>query len=244
MEMSPEQQKALEQQKANCIFCQIISGNIPSKNVFEDDKIIGILDINPASKGHTLLMPKEHYPIMPLIPTETFKQLFAKAKGVDNAIKEALLCNETTIFIANGSAAGQQSNHFMLHIIPREKGDGLPFETSGKEAKPGDITDLKSKAGEFLNAMLSRNLTSLGFTKAEKMPQRLNKQQVIQIINSNPSLKQIVIEKPEQFKQIVPTHPQLSQILTGFDLDEIISLVGNQDTSTGPKKLTFGEGKK
>ena len=129
MQLSPEQQQALDEQKAQCIFCQIIDGKIPSKEVFSDDKIIGILDINPASKGHILMMPKEHYPIMPLIPPETFKQLFGKTKAVDECVKKAMLCNQTTVLVANGGAAGQQSAHFMLHIIPREKG-GIGAETS------------------------------------------------------------------------------------------------------------------
>ena len=102
MEVSPEQQKAIDEQKSQCIFCKIIKGEIPSKKVYEDKEIIALLDINPAVKGHLLVMPKEHYPIMPLIPQETFKHLFAKVREIDGCVKEALLCKETTIFIANG----------------------------------------------------------------------------------------------------------------------------------------------
>ena len=61
--MSPEQ--IMELQKQKCPFCQIVAGKIPSKTIYEDDKVLAILDINPIAKGHVLVMPKEHYPIMP-----------------------------------------------------------------------------------------------------------------------------------------------------------------------------------
>jgi galactose-1-phosphate uridylyltransferase len=66
-EAEMSQEEMLEQQKANCIFCKIVKGEIPSKKVYEDDMMLAILDINPAVKGHILVLPKEHYPIMPLI---------------------------------------------------------------------------------------------------------------------------------------------------------------------------------
>ena len=69
MQLAPEIKKQLEEQKKQCIFCRLISGEIPNaKKVFEDDKTIALLDIYPALKGHTLFMLKEHYPFqcMPL----------------------------------------------------------------------------------------------------------------------------------------------------------------------------------
>lgn len=120
-----DEQAAFEEQKANCIFCQIVSGKVPSKKVFEDEEFIGILDINPATKGHVLFMPKEHYPILPLIPFERMQRMFSRISEVSGAIKDALVMPAITVFIANGGAAGQQSPHFLLHLIPREQGDML-----------------------------------------------------------------------------------------------------------------------
>src|SRR3989338_8906925 len=100
MQLSPEQQKAIDTQKAQCPFCKIIKGEIQSKTVYEYDKIIAILDINPAAKGHLLVMPKEHYPIMPLIPPETFEYLFIKTKQISHAVKEGMLIFGDTLFIA------------------------------------------------------------------------------------------------------------------------------------------------
>ncbi|MBN1544751.1 HIT family protein [Candidatus Woesearchaeota archaeon] len=242
MQLSPEQQKAIEQQKAQCIFCQIIDGKIDSKKVYEDKLLIGILDINPASKGHVLLMPKEHYPIMPLIPPETFKQLIDKTKEVDGCVKEALLCKETTIFIANGAAAGQQSSHFMLHIIPRDGGDGLEMlDISGKEAPKEEIKEVSAKIGPHLNAVLARNLPALGFKAPAGTGQKLTKEQVLQLIDSNLQIKNIILENPEQFKQLVPKHPQLSQLFKDFDLDDILKQVRQKSKPKKPGKLSLDE---
>ncbi|MBU2560865.1 MAG: HIT domain-containing protein [Nanoarchaeota archaeon] len=242
MQPSPEQQKAIEQQKAQCIFCQIIDEKIPSKKVYEDKLLIGILDINPASKGHVLLMPKEHYPIMPLIPPETFKHLIDKTKEVDGCIKEALLCKETTIFIANGAAAGQQSSHFMLHIIPRDGGDGLEMlDVGGEKAPEGEIKEVAAKIGPHLNAVLARNLPALGLKAPSGTPQKVTKEQLLQVIESNPKLKEIILNNPEQFKQLVPKHPQLSQLFQDFDLDDILKQVIQKSKLKKPGKLSLDE---
>ena len=124
--MSPEELK--EFQKRQCIFCHIISGKVQSKKVYEDDKVVAILDINPANPGHILLLPKEHYTIMPQIPDELVAYLFIVTKSLSQAILRALKVNGTNILIANGVAAGQRAQHFMIHIIPRKEKDGINFE--------------------------------------------------------------------------------------------------------------------
>ncbi|MFH1682960.1 MAG: HIT domain-containing protein [Candidatus Woesearchaeota archaeon] len=137
-QMSEEQRKALEEkikkmspeelkefQKQQCIFCQIIDGKIPSKKVYEDDKCIAVMDINPAAIGHLLLMPKEHYAIMPQIPDEIIGHLFAITKHLSQSMLRKLKAEGTTVFVANGMVAGQRAQHFMLHIIPRREEDGL-----------------------------------------------------------------------------------------------------------------------
>ena len=126
-DMSPEELR--EFQKKQCVFCQIAAKKMEGKIVYEDEKSIAILDINPASVGHVLLLPKEHYSIMPQIPEEEIAHLGIVAKNLSLAVLKGLKVQGTTLFIANGSAAGQRAQHFMLHIIPRKEGDnlGLPI---------------------------------------------------------------------------------------------------------------------
>jgi histidine triad (HIT) family protein len=238
MELSLEQQKALEAQKEQCPFCKIIKGEIPSKKVYEDDKILAILDINPATKGHLLVMPKEHYPIMPLIPPETFEHLAIKTKKLSKAVKEGALVFGTNIFIANGAAAGQQSQHFMLHVIPREEGDGLSMFDFEK-------VDVDKAKEEEAFKILSHNLpkmlrdvykkfplqTAQGPAQQEKVS--YSKEELIKIIEANPQLKDAIMKNPAQFKQMIPSNPQLKQLFDNIDVDDII------ETITG-KKITNG----
>ncbi|MBI2662233.1 HIT domain-containing protein [Candidatus Woesearchaeota archaeon] len=121
--MSPEELAKL--QKQQCIFCQIISRKIPTKKIFEDEKCLAILDINPAAKGHLLLIPKEHYAIMPQVPEELLNHLTTISKKLSQILLRALKVSGTNIFIANGPAAGQRAQHFLVHIIPRKELDKI-----------------------------------------------------------------------------------------------------------------------
>lgn len=125
-----EQQPSLEEVKQQCIFCQIISGEVPSKRVFEDENFIAVLDINPASKGHMLVLTKEHYSVMPQIPENVIENLGKVAKALSRASLRAFQAQGTSIFIANGPTAGQRAQHFMMHIIPRIEDDGLGITLS------------------------------------------------------------------------------------------------------------------
>lgn len=126
MNPSPEIKQKLEEQKKECLFCKLISGEIPNaKKVFEDDKTVALLDIYPAIKGHTLFLLKEHYPIIPYIPAEEFKHYFGLLPQLSQAIKSSMVSTGINIFIANGGIAGQKFSHFLLHLLPREKGDGF-----------------------------------------------------------------------------------------------------------------------
>ncbi len=137
-EISEEQRKAMEEklknmspeeiaelQKQQCIFCQIISGKIPSKKVYEDDICIVVLDINPAASGHCLLLPKQHYAIMPQVPENELNHMFKVSKAMSQILLKSMRAEGTNIFVANGAAAGQKAPHFMIHLIPRKDGDGL-----------------------------------------------------------------------------------------------------------------------
>ncbi len=121
--MSPEELAQLQEQQ--CIFCQIIEGKVPSKKVFEDDVCLAILDINPAAKGHILLMPKTHISIMPQLDEKTGSHMLQVARELSRSLLKNMRVSGSTIFVANGLAAGQRAQHFMLHVIPRKDGDDL-----------------------------------------------------------------------------------------------------------------------
>ncbi|MDD5086690.1 MAG: HIT domain-containing protein [Candidatus Nanoarchaeia archaeon] len=140
--MSPEQIQEL--QKQNCIFCHIVSGRVASKKIYEDDKVLAILDINPLNPGHMLLLTKEHYQIMPQIPDDIIAHIFMVAKKLSHACLRALNAEGTNVFIANGAPAGQKASHFMVHIIPRMKADKLTtFDLSEKKVSEDALEQMR-----------------------------------------------------------------------------------------------------
>ncbi len=121
--MSPEQLRELQRQQ--CIFCHIISGKVPSRKVYEDERCLAVLDINPGAPGHLLLLPKEHVSILPQLPAEDMAHLGMVAKQLSGVLIKALRADGTTLLAANGVAAGQRAAHVMWHVIPRKDGDGV-----------------------------------------------------------------------------------------------------------------------
>lgn len=123
---------------ADCIFCKIARGEIASNTLYEDDSFRVILDIGAATKGHALVLPKEHYADVFEIPEDVLASAVTVAKRVATTMKERLKCDGLNLVQNNGEAAGQTVNHFHLHIIPRYKNDGQhilwePTSPSGEE---------------------------------------------------------------------------------------------------------------
>ncbi len=157
-QLTPEIQSQLDEQKKNCVFCKIISGQTTSHKLYEDDTVIAILDINPAAKGHVLIVPKEHYPILPYLPPETFQHVFGLLGPLAGALKKCMLASGVAVFIANGGAAGQQSPHFLIHLIARDKDDGITvFDfDGGYSPTAADADELKKMLAPIL-AQLMKN---------------------------------------------------------------------------------------
>ena len=107
----------------NCIFCKIANGEIPAATVYEDEDFRAILDLGPASKGHTLILPKKHAANLFELPEETVAAAMVLAKKLATKMTDALHCDGFNILQNNGEAAGQTVMHFHVHLIPRYKND-------------------------------------------------------------------------------------------------------------------------
>ncbi|HJD32783.1 MAG TPA: HIT family protein [Candidatus Eisenbergiella stercorigallinarum] len=102
-----------------CIFCRIANGEIPSNTLYEDDGYRVILDLGPASKGHALILPKEHYADLYELPEEAGGEVMRIAKKMAVRMKEKLGCTGLNLVQNNGESAGQTVRHFHVHLIPR-----------------------------------------------------------------------------------------------------------------------------
>ena len=108
-----------------CIFCKIVSGEIPCSKVYEDEKILAFLDIKPLNPGHTLVIVKNHYANIEETPEEEFLALASAAKKIGRLLKDKLGIEGYNLSMNNDPVAGQDIAHIHFHLIPRRSGDGL-----------------------------------------------------------------------------------------------------------------------
>ena len=116
----------------NCIFCKIVRGEIPSFKTYEDDKMLAFLDTSPATRGHTLIIPKEHCETMHDIPTEILSRVVVVAKILILKYDETLGADGYNIIQSSKAAAQQEVDHFHLHLVPRYLEDNIDFWLSKK----------------------------------------------------------------------------------------------------------------
>lgn len=122
----------------NCIFCKLANGDIPTRSIYEDEDFNVILDAEPATKGHALILPKEHYKNLYEISDETAAKAMKLAKKMAVAMTEKLGCDGFNLIQNNNEAAGQTVFHFHMHLIPRYQDDGqsilwTPMEHTAEE---------------------------------------------------------------------------------------------------------------
>lgn len=122
----------------NCIFCKIANGEIPSATLYEDEDFRVILDLGPASKGHALILPKEHAANLYELPDELASKAMIVAKKVGTVLAKGLKCDGLNVVQNNGEAAGQTVFHFHMHLIPRYEGDQEQVKLTWE---PGKLTD-------------------------------------------------------------------------------------------------------
>ena len=135
-----------------CIFCKIVSGEIPAVKVLDEELVVAFMDINPSSKGHMLVVPKNHAENIFEIPESDLVALIKAVKRCAKAVKEALNAEGITILQLNGKASDQIVPHLHIHVIPRWENDGLSVSTW--EMKPGDMEEIQEialKVKEYLS---------------------------------------------------------------------------------------------
>ena len=120
----------------NCIFCKIANGEISAATLYEDENFRVILDLGPASKGHALVLPKQHYANVYEMPEDLIGKAYIVAKKMAERMTDALGCDGFNILQNNGVTAGQTVFHFHIHLIPRYEGDSV-----GLHWQAGKLTD-------------------------------------------------------------------------------------------------------
>jgi histidine triad (HIT) family protein len=109
----------------DCVFCRIVRGEEFSWKIFENETVLAFLDINPASEGHVLVIPKDHYDGILAIPEESLADVVRVTKRIAERIAAKLGVPEFNVMHASGVSAQQTVGHFHFHIVPRRPGDGM-----------------------------------------------------------------------------------------------------------------------
>ena len=113
--------KAMEK----CPFCKIAGGELACEKVYEDDLVIAFLDIAPLTKGHTLVIPREHHHSVTTLPTPLAARLMQTAANIGAALMRTVDGDGFNLLVANGPCAGQTVPHAHVHVLPRRPDDGL-----------------------------------------------------------------------------------------------------------------------
>jgi len=130
----------------DCLFCKIVAGEIPATIVAQDDRTVVFMDINPATRGHALVIPRTHVRDVHDIDPEDLRAVAAAAQQIAAKARERLGADGVTLLNSNGAAAWQTVFHFHMHVIPRYEGDPLklPWVPS-----PGDMDDIAASGAQL-----------------------------------------------------------------------------------------------
>ena len=134
--------------KDDCIFCKLANGVFPTNSIYEDEDFNVILDVGPATKGHALILPKEHYANLYELPEEKAVKVMILAKKLATKMTDRLGADGFNLVQNNGTCAGQTVFHFHFHLIPRYENDGQnmlwnPTSPSAEELE--EIKDILTK---------------------------------------------------------------------------------------------------
>ncbi|MFQ5908423.1 MAG: HIT family protein [Thermoplasmata archaeon] len=115
----------------DCVFCAILGGQVPGSVVYEDDRVVALMDISPVNPGHLFVIPREHAPYMADVDEETGGHLFRVAMRLAESLRASgLRCEGINLFLADGEAAFQEVPHVHLHVFPRFKGDAFKIDAN------------------------------------------------------------------------------------------------------------------
>lgn len=137
---------------ADCVFCKIVAGEIPSTCVLDTEHAFAFLDINPLADGHTLLIPKEHFTTVTDMTPEIAGRLFAHLPTLVKALRAATGTSDCNVLQNNGPVAGQVVGHMHIHIIPRAERDDLGYRWKAGSYPAGRAETLRNNIRAALNA--------------------------------------------------------------------------------------------
>jgi len=143
--MTPLETPETEAFDANCIFCKIISGELPSRRIYEDERAVAFLDIGAWHRGHALVVPKRHVPDM-LNGPGTLPEIAPAIDAVARLLTQRLAADGINVLSSSGAAAGQEVFHLHVHVVPRYADEpGLRMLVNSGVAPDGELDSVYSQ---------------------------------------------------------------------------------------------------
>ncbi len=153
----------------NCVYCNAIKKGIDP--IYEDNLCVGVLVKKPATPGHIVLLPKEHYPIMEQVPEDVMSHLFIVSNKLAISAFEGLKAEGSNLIIQNGVAAGQSHSHFLINLIPRKQGDDVDFAWQPKQLPEEQIAQVQSMIMQQLSVPISTTDSTVSDAEAYLLEQ-------------------------------------------------------------------------
>jgi histidine triad (HIT) family protein len=138
--------------QADCVFCKIVAGQIPSARVYEDDACIAFLDIGPLADAHLLIVPKEHYEWITDMPAQAVAAVTQSIPQLAQAVMKVTGASGFNVLQNNGKVSGQAVPHVHFHIIPRREGDGLGYRWNAGKYPEGRLQELQQAVRDAMGA--------------------------------------------------------------------------------------------
>lgn len=136
---------ASENAAADCVFCRIVTGSAPASFVWDDDRVVAFMDIQPVTPGHLLVVPRDHLPMLADVTPALVGHMMHVAQRMAQRLRDSeMRCEGINLFYADGEAALQEVFHSHLHVIPRFAGDG--FRISADRSHSPDRAELDAQA--------------------------------------------------------------------------------------------------
>jgi histidine triad (HIT) family protein len=129
----------------DCIFCKIVAGDLPSETVQEDEHTVAFMDINPWTRGHALVIPRNHSPNLYEVGEDDLRHTSSAAKRLALRMRERLRCDGVNLLNASEPAAWQTVFHFHMHVIPRYQDDPLQLPVRPRQAEPAELAEVAAE---------------------------------------------------------------------------------------------------
>jgi histidine triad (HIT) family protein len=129
----------------DCIFCKIVAGELPSEVVQEDEHTVAFMDINPWTRGHALVIPRNHSPNLYEVGEDDLRRTSSAAKRLALRMRQRLECDGVNLLNASEPAAWQTVFHFHVHVIPRYRDDPLQLPVRPRQAEPAELAEVAAE---------------------------------------------------------------------------------------------------